>query len=126
MRLQSEASARSIRSRYCSCASTDIRHISAAPEMTSIKLSTPKPTREILPAIKSRHNANDPFEAVPGDGEILQPHASTSNHLTIYNRFCHADKNIRPWRKPHTHYGELTRLRHATREGDLAYERMER
>ena len=41
---------RSIRSRRCSSASTDKRHSSAAPDVTSMKLSTPKPTREMLPA----------------------------------------------------------------------------
>jgi hypothetical protein len=41
---------RSIRSRRRSSASIAMRHNKAAPELTSIKLSTPNPTREMLPA----------------------------------------------------------------------------
>jgi hypothetical protein len=39
------------RSRFGTSASVDIRHSSAAPDVTSMKLSTPKPTSEMLPAI---------------------------------------------------------------------------
>ena len=41
---------RSFRSRRSTSASTLMRHSNAAPEVTSMKLSTPNPTREMLPA----------------------------------------------------------------------------
>src|SRR6185503_14413512 len=40
----------SFRSRVCSSASTVILHSNVAPDVTSIKLSIPKPTSEMLPA----------------------------------------------------------------------------
>src|SRR6266487_2006552 len=42
---------RSFRSRVCSWASTDILQSNTAPDVTSMKLSIPKPIREMLPAI---------------------------------------------------------------------------
>jgi len=41
---------RSFRSRFCRSASTDILQSKVAPDVTSIKLSNPKPTSEMLPA----------------------------------------------------------------------------
>ena len=51
---------RSFFSRLSSSARTDSRHSSATAEVTSIKLSTPKPTREILPEIIPVVNAPSP------------------------------------------------------------------
>src|SRR5580765_4207520 len=51
---------RSFRSRSASLSSTDIRHSKVAPEMTSMKLSMPKPTREMLPARAPANMATRP------------------------------------------------------------------
>lgn len=51
---------RSFFSRLSSSARTDSRHSSATAEVTSMKLSTPKPTREILPEIIPVVNAPSP------------------------------------------------------------------
>lgn len=51
---------RSFFSRLSSSAMTDSRHNNAMAEVTSIKLSTPKPTREILPEIIPVVNAPSP------------------------------------------------------------------
>ena len=41
----------------------------------------------------SRHNCNDPFEAVPGDGEILQPLSPLSKHVAFQGKLNHEHKN---------------------------------
>lgn len=51
---------RSFFSRLSSSETTDSRHSNATAEVTSIKLSTPKPTREILPEIIPVINAPSP------------------------------------------------------------------
>ena len=50
----------SIRLLYCSSASSDIRQSRAAAEVTSTKLSTPKPTRDMLPALAPATTATIP------------------------------------------------------------------
>ena len=51
---------RSLRSRLSASASAPIRQRSAVPEMTSMRLSVPKPTREMLPAIAPAMTATSP------------------------------------------------------------------
>src|SRR6266403_4629993 len=50
----------SFSSRRCTSASTDILQSNTEPEVTSIKLSTPKPTNEMLPAITPIKTASKP------------------------------------------------------------------
>src|SRR5437879_12500083 len=50
----------SLLSRRCSSASTDILQRSVAPDVTSMKLPIPKPTREMLPAIPPATTATRP------------------------------------------------------------------
>src|SRR5262245_525198 len=50
----------SMRSRFSSSTSAESRHRSAAPEVTSIRLSKPKPTSAMLPAISPDRIATSP------------------------------------------------------------------
>ena len=50
-------------SRRCTSASTDIRHSNTDPDVTSMKLSIPKPTSEMLPAIAPATTATKPSKA---------------------------------------------------------------
>src|SRR5258708_28110520 len=50
----------SFRSRFPTSASTDILHSSTLPDVTSIKLSIPNPTREMLPASAPATTATSP------------------------------------------------------------------
>ena len=50
----------SFRSRLCSSASTDILHSKVLPDVTSMKLSIPKPMSEMLPAIAPEITATNP------------------------------------------------------------------
>lgn len=43
------------------------------PEVTSMKLSAPKPTREMLPAIAPSNDGNEPFKSIPSNREVFQP-----------------------------------------------------
>jgi len=56
---------------------------SAVPDVTSIKLSTPKLTREMLPASAPATYPNHSLKTVPGDGEILQSFSAPGNILAI-------------------------------------------
>src|SRR5713101_4548072 len=53
----------SFSSRRCTSASTDILHNKTDPDVTSMKLSIPKPTSEILPAIAPATTATRPSKA---------------------------------------------------------------
>src|SRR6266446_4093804 len=53
----------SFSSRRCTCASTDILHSKTDPEVTSMKLSIPKPRGEMLPAIAPATTATRPSQA---------------------------------------------------------------
>src|SRR5882724_4838140 len=53
----------SFSSRRCTCASTDILHSRTDPDVTSMKLSIPKPTSEMLPAIVPATTATRPSMA---------------------------------------------------------------
>jgi hypothetical protein len=65
---------RSFLSRLSSSASTDILHSSVAPEVTSMKLSIPKPTSEMLPAITPAMTATNP-------SRLFQPIVKYSSRL---------------------------------------------
>lgn len=53
----------SFNSRPCTSESTDMRHSKTDPDVTSMKLSTPKPTSEMLPAIAPATTATRPSNA---------------------------------------------------------------
>ena len=66
------------------------RHSNAAPDVTSIRLSRPKPTRETDPAINPGDDGNQTFGAVVGDGEVFEPLAPANEVPAInYSRTDH-------------------------------------
>ena len=55
-----------------------------------MKLSTPKPTSWMLPAIRPRDHRNQAFESVPRNGEILQAFSALGNRRPIQGKLNHA------------------------------------
>jgi len=89
---------RSFFSRLPSSAMTDSRHSNATADVTSIKLSTPKPTREILPEIIPVVNAASP-------SKLFHPMVKYSRRLPRWTMIAESalcgttDFTLESWRR---------------------------
>src|SRR6476659_6534677 len=70
--------------------STDMRHKTATPDVTSIKLSTPNPASEMLPANAPATTATMPSRVFQANGEIFQASSASRYQLTIDCKLCHS------------------------------------
>ncbi len=85
----------SFRSRLSASASTDMRQRSVAPDVTSMRLSIPKPTSETLPATTPAAIPMRPsklFHAIPRDGEIFHSLSAMGNSLARNRQLTHGRK----------------------------------
>jgi len=101
-RLPTSFSARlSFPSRRCTSASTDILHSKTDPDVTSMKLSIPKPTSEMLPAIAPATTATKPSKAFHTMAKYssLRPWRTTAVRsnmaVSAMSRVCNAPSQSR-------------------------------
>jgi hypothetical protein len=79
----------SFRSQLSTSASTDILQSNVAPDATSMKLSIPKPTREILPAITPAAMPINPSRLFQRNREIFQPLSAIGHRVPSNRRVTH-------------------------------------